>query len=71
LDGNGNLLARINGMRKCFKGQLTMYLLLVSVFIVSHYGDILPEAEIARYDQPSADIDGLTSMERLFGSIVD
>ena len=35
------------------------------------YGDIFPEAEIARYDQPSADIDGLTSIERLFGSIVD
>jgi uncharacterized protein (DUF1501 family) len=35
------------------------------------YGDIFPEAEIARYDQPSANIDGLTSIERLFGSIVD
>ena len=35
------------------------------------YGDIFPAAEIERYDQPSADIDGLTSVERLFGSIVD
>jgi uncharacterized protein (DUF1501 family) len=35
------------------------------------YGEIFPAAEIARYDQSSADIDGLTSIERLFGSIVD
>ena len=35
------------------------------------YGDIFPEAAIVRYDQSSADIDGLTSIERLFGSIVD
>jgi hypothetical protein len=35
------------------------------------YGEIFPEAEIPRYDETSADIDGLTSIERLFGSIVD
>jgi uncharacterized protein (DUF1501 family) len=35
------------------------------------YGEIFPAAEIARYDQSSADIDGLTSIERLFGSIAD
>jgi hypothetical protein len=35
------------------------------------YGDILPEAEIAKCDLPRADIEGLTSIEGLFGSIVD
>ena len=35
------------------------------------YGEIFPESEIAKYDQPRADIDGLTSIERLFGSIAD
>lgn len=35
------------------------------------YGDIFPAAEIERYDQPSAPIEGLTSIERLFGIIVD
>jgi len=35
------------------------------------YGDIFPAAAIERYDQPSADIEGLTSIERLFGSLVD
>jgi hypothetical protein len=29
------------------------------------------EDEIERYDQPSADIDGLTSIERLFGAIAE
>ena len=33
------------------------------------YGELFPVSEIERYDQPSADIDGLTSIERLFGSI--
>ena len=35
------------------------------------YGDMFPESEIEQYDQPGADIDGLTSIERLFGRIAD
>ena len=35
------------------------------------YGEMFPESEIEKYDQPGADIDGLTSIERLFGSIAD
>lgn len=35
------------------------------------YGDMFPESEIAKYDQPGSDIDSLTSIERLFGSIAD
>ena len=35
------------------------------------YGELFPHSEIERFDQPSADIDGLTSIERLFGSIAD
>lgn len=35
------------------------------------YGELFPHSEIERFDQASADIDGLTSIERLFGSIAD
>ncbi|MDX1778614.1 MAG: DUF1501 domain-containing protein, partial [Thermodesulfobacteriota bacterium] len=35
------------------------------------YGELFPDSEIERYDQPSADIEGLTSIERLFGAIAD
>ena len=35
------------------------------------YGEMFPESEIDKYDQPSADIDGLTSIVRLYGAIAD
>jgi uncharacterized protein (DUF1501 family) len=35
------------------------------------YGKMFPESEIDKYDQPSADIEGLTSIVRLYGAIAD
>ncbi len=33
------------------------------------YGDLFPESELARFDEPSSDIEGLTSMEHVFGAV--
>jgi uncharacterized protein (DUF1501 family) len=35
------------------------------------YGELFPGREIEKYGQPSADIDGLTSVEQLYGAIAE
>jgi len=35
------------------------------------YGDMFPESDVPRFDKPSADINGLTSIEHVFGALSD
>ncbi len=35
------------------------------------YGDMFPEAELARYGDPSPDIEGLTAFDHVFGQVAD
>ena len=35
------------------------------------YGDLFPEAEIARYGEPGAGIEGLTSFKQVLGTVCE
>ena len=62
---------RANGDNGTDHGRGNAVLIIGNQVTGGVYGDMFPEAELERLDEPSADIDGLTDLDHIFGAVCD